>query len=61
MFFTLDQEENHVCLSYAGMSDCLLGRASVNDDDDSHLEEEMIVMMCGGEVGDVEGRRFKNF
>ena len=61
MLFTLDVEENHIGNPYAGMSNCLLGRASVNDDDDSQVEEEMIVMMCGREVGDVEGRSFNNF
>ena len=61
LFFTLDQKENHIGISYAGICDCLLGRAGVNDDDDSRLEEEMIFMMCGGEVGDVEGRSFMNF
>ena len=61
MSFTLDHDENHVCFSYAGMSDCLLGKASTKDDDDSHLKEEMIVTMCRGDVGDVEGRTFKSF
>ena len=42
MVLTFHQEENHVCVSDEGMSEVPIGRASMDDDDNAHMEHGMV-------------------
>lgn len=43
LLFSLPEEENHVCVSDEAMFDSLISCATIHDDNNRHLAEEMIV------------------